>query len=172
MASGDTLAIFLPEDNLPPSTNYATYDTFSAATGLRSCLDFIGSGGAADESAIFQGLWPSHYGGGSFDIIIGYSTDGTSVGAVQWEVSLEVLQDTDDQDAAGQDFGTATDITDTPSTATANILDITAAGNITAVNAGSPSAGDGFRLKVTRDHDHAVNTDDAQLQWVEIREGS
>lgn len=170
MASGDSLFVFTPNSAMPPASNYATFDTIAAATGNRFVLDFIGSGGSADESAIFESIWPSHYAGGGINVVLHYSTDGTSVGAVQWEVSVEVTQDGDDQDAGGQDFGTATDITDTPSTATANILDITAAGAISHANCGSPSPGDGFRLKVTRDHDHAANTDDAQLHRVVITE--
>lgn len=170
MASGDTLFVFIPKDNVPPSTGFATLDLITAATGFREVLDFIGSGGSADESAIFESVWPSHYDGGGIDVVIHYSTDNVSVGAVQWEVSVEVIQDQDDQDAGGQDFGTLTDITDTPSTATANILDITAAGVVTHANCGSPAVGDGMRLKVTRDHDHATNTDDAQLSKVVVTE--
>ena len=170
MASGDTLFAFFPQQNEPPGTNFATVDTFAAATGDRLVLDFIGSGGSADESAIMSGYWPSHYDGGGVDVIVDYSTDGTSVGAGQWEVSIEVLQDADDQDAAGQDFGTATDITDTPGTATANILDRTAAGAISHANCGSPAVGDRMRFKITRDHDHATNTDDAQVHGVYIKE--
>ena len=170
MASGDTLFQFFPQGNQPPSSNFATLDTFAAATGFRQVLDFIGSGGAVDEVAIFEGYWPSHYGGGGIDVVVDYSTDGTSVGAVQWEVSVEVLQDADDQDAAGQDFGTLTDITDTPSTATANILDRTAAGAISHANCGSPAVGDRMRFEIARDHDHAANTDDAQLHGIYIKE--
>lgn len=170
MASGDTLFVFEPQMATLPSTNYATFDAFAAATGVRLVLDFVGSGGSADEAAMFPGVWPSNYDGGGINVVVHYSTDGTSVGAVQWEVSVEVLQDTDDQDAAGQDFGTLTDITDTPSTATANILDITAAGAISHVNCGSPAVGDGMRLKIARDHDHATNTDDAQLHKIVVTE--
>jgi len=170
MASGDTLFQFFPQNNQPPSSNFATLDTFAAATGSRLVLDFIGSGGSADEVAIFEGYWPSHYGGGGIDVKIDYSTDGTSVGVVQWEVSVEVLQDGDDQDAGGQDFGTVTDINDTPSTATANILDRTAVGAITHSNCGSPVKGDRMRFKIARDHDHAANTDDAQFAAVYITE--
>ncbi len=170
MASGDTLFKFFPQGNQPPSTNLATLDTFAAVTGLRQVLDFVGSGGAADEVAIWEDFWPSHYDGGGADVVVDYSTDGTSVVAVQFEVSFEVIQDQDDQDAAGQDFGTVTDITDTPSTATANILDRTAAGAVTHANCGSPAVGDRMRFRITRDHDHAANADDVQLHGVLITE--
>lgn len=170
MASGDTMFRFEPPGSVPPASNYATLDTFAAATGLRMVLDFIGSGGSADESMIWEDVWPSNYGGGGVNCVVHYSTDGTSVGAVEWEVSIEVIQDTDDQDAGGQDFGTVTSIADTPSTATANIVDVTSAGAISHANCGSPAAGDRMRFKLARDHDHATNTDDAQLHAVVVTE--
>ncbi len=170
MASGDSLFQFFPQGNQPPATNFATLDVVDAATGSRIVLDFVGSGGSVDEAAIFEAYWPSHYGGGGIDVVIDYSTDGTDVDIVQWEVSVEVLQDGDDQDAGGQDFGTPTDITDTPGTATANILDRTAAGAISHVNCGSPAVGDRMRFKIARDHDHATNTDDAQLHGIYVME--
>jgi hypothetical protein len=168
MASGNTLFIFLPEDNIPPTTAFATYDTFAAATGIRSCLDFDGA--AANETAIFQGVWPSHYAGGGINVVIHYSTSGTDAQAVQFEVSCEVIQDGDDQDAGGQDFGTLTDITDTPSVNTANFVNVTAAGAITHANCGSPAAGDRMRLKITRDFDHEANTDDVQFHAAVVTE--
>ncbi len=168
MASGDTVFVFLPANNVPPSSNFATLDTFAAATGLRSVLDFDGV--AADETAIFPSVWPSNYAGGGINVIIHYSTDGTDIDAVQFEVSVEVIQDDDDQDAGGQDFGAATDITDTPAAATANKSNITAAGAISHANCGSPAVGDRMRLRVTRDFDHAANTDDVQLHAVHVKE--
>ncbi len=168
MASGDTLFIFTPANNVPPATNYATLDTFAAATGLREVLDFDGT--AANETAIFSGVWPSNYAGGGVNGIIDYSLDGTDAQDVQFEISIEVVQDDDDQDAGGQDFGAATDITDTPATNTANYNNRTAAGAISHANCGSPAIGDRMRLKVTRDFDHAANTDDVQFHVIHIKE--
>lgn len=168
MASGDTLFIFTPVNNVPPASAFATLDSFTAATGLRLVLDFDGS--AANETAIFPGVWPSNYAGGGIDVIIDYSLDGTDAQDVQFEVSVEVVQDDDDQDAGGQDFGAATDITDTPATNTANYNNRTAAGQISHANCGSPAVGDRIRLKVTRDFDHAANTDDVQLHAVHVKE--
>lgn len=170
MATTNTMFEFLATDGQPPQTNYATLDTFAAADGDRYVLDYVGSGGSADETSYFEGFWPSEYDGGGIDVVIDYSTDGTSGGAVEWEVSVEVLQNTDDQDAGGQTFGTITNIADTPSTATANVLDRTAVGAITHANCGSPAVGDRMRMKVTRDHDHATNTDDGQLHGLYITE--
>jgi len=170
MASGDTLFEFGPDDNVPPAADFATKDNFAAATGLREVLDFDGT--AANETAIFgKGhVWPSNYSGGGIDVIIHYSLDGTDAQAVEFEVSVEVVQDDDDQDAGGQDFGAATNIADTPATNTANYSNITAAGAISHENCGSPAVGDRMRLKVTRDYDHAANTDDVQIHAVHVKE--
>jgi hypothetical protein len=170
MASGDTLFSFGPADfNSNPTSNYATLDTYAAATGIRTVMDFDGS--AANEIAIAGNLnWPSHYDGGVVNVVVWYSTDGTSVGAVRFQVSFEVVQDNDDTDAGGQDFGTATNIDDTPATATANFINETAAGAISHVNCGSPSPGDACRFKIERDFDIATNTDDVQLLQVVITE--
>ena len=168
MASGDTLAVFAAADNVPPSSAYATLDTYAAATGVRSVLDFDGS--AANETAIFPFSWPSHYDGGGVNVTIWYSTDGTDVDAVQFEVSFEVVQDDDDSDAAGQDFLTVSNITDTPATATANYTNKTSAGSVSHANCGSPAVGDAGRCKITRDYDHAANTDDVQLHRVVVTE--
>jgi len=100
MASGDTLFVFTPKDNVPPASNFATLDTFAAATGFREVLDFDGT--ANDETAIFSGVWPSNYAGGGIDVIIHYSLDGVDPQAVQFEVSAEVVQDDDDQDEDGK----------------------------------------------------------------------
>lgn len=168
MASGDTLFIFEPKDNVPPNSAYATLDVIAAVTGLREVLDFAGS--SPDEVAIFESVWPSHYGGGGIDVKIHYSMDGTSTGAVEWEVSVEVTKDNADQDAtSGQNFGLVTDIADTPP-GTVDQLLVTAVGAVTHANCGSPAAGDSMRLKIARDHDHATNTDDAQLQKVVVTE--
>ena len=166
--SGETLFIFTSANNVPPATDFATLDTFAAATGLRSVLDFDGT--AANETAIFSGIWPSNYDGGGINVIIDYSLDGTDAQDIQFEVSVEVVQDDDDQDGGGQDFGSATDITDTPATNTANYNNRTAAGAISHANCGSPAVGDRIRLKVTRDFDHAANTDDVQLHAVHVKE--
>lgn len=170
MASGDTLFVFGPDDNIPPTSNFATKDMFAAATGWRDVLDFDGTGD--NETAIFgKGhVWPSNYAGGGIDVIIHYSLDGTDAQDVQFEVSVESVGDNHDQDAGGRDFGAPTDITDTPATNTANYSNITAAGQISHVNCDSPAVGDRIRLKVTRDYDHAANTDDVQLHAVHVKE--
>jgi len=57
MASGNTLCTFLPTDNEPPSSNYATLDTRNA----HPVLDFDDT---IQEAAQFTGILPRNYRGG------------------------------------------------------------------------------------------------------------
>ena len=102
MASGDALFAFFPAGNTPPASSFATFDTVAGATGIRLVLDFRGETG--DETAIFEGYFPAHYAGGGVDVVVDYSPDGTVNAAIEFEVSIESLQDNDDQDAGGADF--------------------------------------------------------------------
>ena len=170
MASGQTLFRFNALSHQPPSSNYARPGTIVAATGVRRTLKFVGSDGSVDEYTIFEDVWPSWYDGGGIDIFLAYSTDGTSVLAVEFELSAEIIKDLVNLASGGIAFGTVTNLVDTPGTATADYQDITAAGVISHANCGSPSKGHGFRLKVARDYDHAANTDEVHLSRIHIEE--
>ena len=61
MASGDTLLVFHPFDNEPPSANYATLDI----RNLHPVLDFDDS---TDESAVFSAVLPWAYSGGGLTV--------------------------------------------------------------------------------------------------------
>lgn len=63
MASGDTLAVFIPQANEPPSSNYATFDTRNGIL----VLDFDGT---TSESAVFRGILPGNYAGGGLTLVI------------------------------------------------------------------------------------------------------
>ena len=69
MASGDTLLTFFPNDNEPPSSNYATLDT----RNQHPVLDFDAS---VDESAVFTGILPRNYGGGGVTVYLHLSASG------------------------------------------------------------------------------------------------
>jgi hypothetical protein len=171
MASGNTLFALYPKGHSPTVTLGATFDTISDAStpaSITEVLDFDGA--AQDEHAEWNVTVPSQYAGGGFNVVIKYAMSGTDADAVQFEVRMLKLGDTADLDTdLGMDTQTATDITDTP-TGTANAMMVTSAGAVTHSNAGSPSAGDHMRIRITRDYDHASNTDDAQLVAVYITE--
>lgn len=170
MASGDTLAVLLPNGSLPTTTVYATLDTIldgSTVVGVIDALDYAGA--TADESGDWKWVTPSNYAGGGFTYEIGYAMDGTDGSDVQFEVRQ--IQDVASDALGSQNLGaqTATDITDTPN-GTADVLDVTPTGAISHANAGSPAIGDENRTRITRDYDHAANADDAQFVYCVITE--
>ena len=79
MAAGDTILVFDPLANHPPTANFATLDL----RGEFVVLDFDAS---ANESAQFQAVVPSHYKGGELHVVV----TGTSTSATSGNVKLRV----------------------------------------------------------------------------------
>lgn len=170
MATTDTLFELLPHGSVPTTTAFATLDTLSDSStvvGVMPVLDFPGT--TPDSHAEWVMMMPSHYDGGGLTFEINYATDGTDADAVQFEVRAIQMVAADTITSQDLQAQTATDITDTPST-TANVLDVTPTGAISHANAGSPALGDYVRIRLSRDYDHAANTDDAQVLSVLVTE--
>jgi len=171
MASGDTLFVLTALSSIPTGTLYATQDVIvdaSTPTSVTPCLDYDGS--AQDEHAEWMVVVPANYAGGGFTVNIGYAMSGTDADPVQFEVRMLDVVDLDDLDTdLGMDTQTATDITDTP-TGTAGALMVTTTGAVTHSNAGSPAAGTLMKIRISRDYDHAANTDDAQFVYALVKE--
>jgi hypothetical protein len=161
MASGDTLLIFTPLHNEPPSANYATLD-------LRNYHPVLDFDGGTNESAIFSGVMPRHYSGGGLTVNIHWASDGTG-GDVDWDVDLERIGDSQqDIDSDGFVGANSTDGTSEP--ATAGNVEITAVTFTDGADMDSIAVGEGFRMKVTRDAASDTGTNDVQLVFVEIKE--
>lgn len=161
LANPLTIARWTSLDNQPPAANYATFDTRNSI----AVLDFDDS---ADESAIFVGVMPAAavLTGGVAVYLHWMATTATS-GAVIWEASIERSNTDLDSDsfatvafASGSANGTSGIVTKT----TISI----SSGNIDGV-----TAGDLFRLKISRDANGTNGTDDmtgdAELIAVELR---
>ena len=156
-AVSKTYAIFTALDNQPPAADYATLDTRNSI----ACLDFDD---ATDESAVFISIIPegASLGSGLKIRLHWMATTATSGDAV-WDVSLERM--TTDLDSDSFDTiasGTAT------ANGTSGILTVT---EITLTTIDSVTAGDGYRLKVTRDANNGSDTmtGDAELVVCEVR---
>lgn len=165
MASGNTLAVFTPLSNEPPSANFATLDT----RNLHVVLDFDPT---TDEEAVFRGVMPQNYAGGGITLKIHFMlTSGTSGDGV-WQAAFEALaaQDADsDGFAAFQSSGAvaANGTNGIESIATITFTD--------GAQMDSVAAGGAFRLKIRRDADNTSATDsitgsDLELTLVEMRE--
>jgi len=152
-----TYAVFTATDNQPPATAFATLDTRNSI----AVLDFDD---ATDESAVFVGIIPEAASLGSgLKIRLHWMATTATSGNVVWDVSLERMTTDLDSD----DFGTIASGT-AAANGTSGILTVT---EITLTTIDSVTAGDGFRLKVTRDANNASDTmtGDAELIAIEIR---
>jgi hypothetical protein len=152
-----TYEVFTATDNQPTATAYATLDTRNSI----AVLDFDD---ATDESAVFVSIIPEAASLGSgLKIRLHWMATTATSGDVVWDVSLERM--TTDLDSDSFDTiasGTAA------ANGTSGILTVT---EITLTAIDSVTAGDGYRLKVTRDADNGSDTmtGDAELAAVEVR---
>lgn len=165
MASGDTLLVFTPYHNEPPSVSFATLDLRNS----RPVLDFDGS---ADEEAVFSAILPRRYSGGGLTVTTYWSFTSATSGNLRVQAAIERI------DASSLDI-------DTDSFASFQSVGVTAPGTSGQIIAGSVTftsgaqmdslaAGEMFRLKIRRDADGTSGTDDiatdAELVGIEIKE--
>ena len=165
MASGDTLNVFTPLHNEPPATIYATLD----ARNAHPVLDFDG---AADEEAVFTGILPRHYAGGGLTVYLHVMFSSATSGNAYWQVAFERMDDgTLDTDA--DSFAAFQGAAGNPN-GTSGIMTLVTITFTSGAQMDSLAAGEMFRLKVRRDADGSVGTDDvttdAELVGVEIKE--
>lgn len=161
MASGDTLVIFVPYDNEPPASSYATL-------GLRNAHPTLDFDDTTAEIAVFTGVIPQNYANAvGITVYISAVAVATS-GTVGWTVEFERLHSGSDFDT--DDFASPQTVTATTVPATSGQLLTLNIAVTKGANMDSIIAGDMFRLRIKRDvaNDNAVG--DVQLLAVEIRE--
>ncbi len=162
MASGDTLIVFTPAHNTPPSSNPATPDTRNG----HLVLDFDPT---TNESTIFPGVLPRHYGNGGVTVYIHYAMSSATSGNVDWDAAFERIGD-QQQDIDSDGFAAVNSVDNTTVPGTSGLVDIV---NITFTDGAdmdSVAVGEGFRLKVTRDAASDTAAGDAELLFVELVE--
>jgi hypothetical protein len=153
-----TYAVFTATDNQPPASNFATLDTRNSI----ACLDFDD---ATDESAVFVSIIPEAASLGSgLKIRLHWMATSATSGDVVWDVSLERMNTDLDSDS----FDTIASGTAAATNGTSGILTVT---EITLTTIDSVTAGDGYRLKITRDADNGSDSmsGDAELVVCEVR---
>ena len=164
MATGNTLVVFTPLNNEPPATVFATFDTRNSVP----VLDFDDT---TDESAVFGAVLPANYAGGGLTVTLVWMATSATTGTVRWNVQIEAHpNDTFDIDADG--YAAVQSATGT----TASLSGEQQYTSITFTNGAqmdSLATGESFRIKVTRDANHATDdtmTGDAELLRVVIKE--
>ena len=165
MASGDTLAVFTPKQNVPPLSNFATVD-------FRNGIMVLDFDPDTDESAIFTGILPRHYSGGGITIYIHWMATSAIAGTCRWQTAIERHQ-AGVTDSDSDDFATANSGGDIASTTSGSEV-VTAIAHTNGVQIDSLAVGERFRLKVNRDADGTSGTDDmsgdAELVCIELKE--
>lgn len=162
MASGDTLLVFAPQNSEPPAANFATLD-------LRNQHPVLDFDDGTNESTIFRGIMPRHYGGGGVTIYLHYAMTSAEANTVDWDVAFERIGD-QQLDIDGDSFAAVNSVDNTTVPGTTGLVDIVSVAFTNGADMDSVAVGEGFRLKVTRDaaSDDAVG--DAELLFVEIKE--
>ncbi len=162
MASGDSLLIFRPTDNEPPSSNPATF----AVRNAHPVLDFDGS---TNETAIFSAFMPRSYSAATgVTVTIIFTSDATDTGDVDWDVAFELIGTTQDIDSDG--FAAVNSIDGTATNATSGIPVSAAVTFTDGADMDSVVVGAAFRLKLTRDASSDASTEDAQLLRMEVQD--
>lgn len=148
----DRVAVFTPADNMPPAANYATLDTRNG----HSVLDFDTT---TQEGAVFGGVMPNHYAGGSIRVTIWSSLTSAITGTLGWLVAFETLNglDIDADSFAADQTATAATVPGTSGQPMTHQVTCTQA------QADSIAAGDAFRLRIRRDVANDTAAGDAEL---------
>ena len=149
-------AVFLPTDNQPPASAFATLDT-------RNQIEVCDFDDTMTESAVFVGIMPSGVNlTGGIIVRLPFVAGATS-GSVRWSVAFERCNTDLDTDS----FGSANVAT----VATSTTSGIPVVASITCASIDGISAGDLFRVRVQRLGAHATDTmtGDAELIAVELR---
>lgn len=163
MASGNTLVVFVPQDNEPPSGTYATFDTRNG----HPVLDFDA---ATDEEAIFSSVLPRHYAGGGLTVTVMWAASSATSGDVVLDAQIERLED-EGTDMDADSFAAVQSVTVT-APGTSGAVQYSTIAFTSGAQMDSLAAGEAFRLKVRRDANNAADTmaGDLELVAVEIRE--
>lgn len=162
MASGDTLLLFHPYNNEPPSSNFATLDV----RNLHPVLDFDAT---TNESAVFTGIMPRHYSGSGITVYLHYAMTSAESNTVDWDVAFERIGD-QQLDIDGDSFESVNSVDDTTVPETTGLVDIVSVAFTDGADMDSVAIGEAFRLKVTRDAASDDAAGDAELLMVELKE--
>lgn len=161
MASGETLAILLPQNNEPPTSNFAREDR----RNNHPVLDM-----ALNEIAIFSILVPRNYGGNGFTVYEHYAMTSAITNDIALETSFERIGD-QQQDLDSDGFASAISTGDIVVPGGSGLVDIISSVHLGGAQIDSLAVGEGGRLKIKR---IAVAGSDAagdlELRFVELKE--
>ncbi len=163
MATGDTLLLLTPNNNVPPVFNYATLDT----RNQHLVLDFDPG---TNESAIFTAIMSQQYSAATgITVYIHYSMTTATSGDIDWDVSFERIGD-QQLDIDSDNFAGVQSIDNVTVPGTSGYVDIVSIAFTNGAQMDNIAIGELFRIRVTRDAVSDTGAGDAELHMIEIRE--
>ena len=155
-----TYAVWTSLSNQPPAASFATIDT-------RNAIPVLDFDAAADECAIFGGVLPEGYNAENLQVIIHWTATSATSGDSFWYSAWERMNTDLDADS----FATAQTASGTANGTSGIITATTIA--FTSAQIDGVVANEAFRLRVCRDGDGTLGTDDmtgdAELHRVHLR---
>lgn len=163
MASTDTLVVLSPLANEAPATAYATFDTRNG----HPVLDFDAT---TDESAIFRAVLPQNYAGGGITVYLHVAFSSAVANVARFDIAFERIGSAQ-QDIDADGFATAKSV-DITAPGTSGHVTIASLAFSNGAEIDSIAVGESFRIKVTRDANHANDTasGDCEAIMLELRE--
>lgn len=162
MASGNTLLIFVPQQNEPPSNNAATFDT----RNNHPVLDFDDT---TNESAVWSAVMPRNYAAGGITVYIHYAMTSATTGDIDWDCAIERIGD-QQQDIDSDSFAAVQSVDNTTVPGTSGNVDVVTIAFTDGAQMDSVAVGEGFRIKITRDAVSDTATGDAEIRFIEVKE--
>lgn len=161
MASGETLLIFTPLQNVPPASNPATLD-------MRNNHPVLEFDDTTNESAVFTDVLPENYDGGGITVEIWVMGDGITSGDFDVDVAIErILAATTDLDSDSFDTAQSSDNNTVDSI---DGVPIKISVNLSNAQIDGLQAGEPFRMKIERDAANDTGAADMQLLVVHVVE--
>lgn len=162
MASGNTLFELKPQDNIPPSSAFATPDV----RGGIACLDFDDT---TAEAAVFVIALPRHYAGGGITFYVHWAATSATTNTIGWTLEFERISDSQ-VDIDSISWSSAQTITAATVPGTSGHVKITNVAVSNGANMDSIAVGEMFAIRLKRDVANDSATGDAEFYLMEAKE--
>ncbi len=162
MASGDTLAKFLPQSVEPLAANTAAFDT----RNQHPVWDFDA---ATNEFIVFTEIMPRNYDGGGVILYIHYAMSSAEADTIDLDGAFERIGD-QQQDLDSDGFAAVQSVDNVTVPGNAGDVDIVSIAFTDGAEIDSIAVGELYRLKITRDADNDDAAGDLEYRGAELVE--
>ena len=156
------MAVFTPQSNEPPATNYATLNTRNGHLVLQFDT-------TTQEAAYWKAVLPRDYGGNGITVYVHAAMASATSGTLGWDVAFERIGSAS-QDIDSDGFATAQTITAATVPGTSGHVMILNVAVTDGANIDSIAVGETFRVRLRRDVANDTATGDADFVALELKE--